>query len=275
MAQESIDLKIKCIISKYKKFDLKNCIPNAWKQSNDDCWIDSALYALFASDIRNIFSIILDEMYKSDNTDIKKTAIYLSNYLEVLNTKSDLTRECKKLYKNLIIHSFSNYLTKINSDYDVLQKVQIRNNNVVKGYSDLILQLFNYMNPTELNFKIEELAGISLNHTIKEYITIEFTEEILIINYASLEPDNTTIGDIQKVHNYKLISYLSGIEGDHIVSTVLCGGSFNYYNNQDKLPVKSIKDYLTLKMMKDADEIILIYVREDLETAAAKPANSP
>ena len=145
------------------------------------------------------------------------------------------------------------------------------------------------MNPTEHNIKFEELFGtlrISLNDTIKESITIDSQEPIIIINYITGYIDNTMIGAIQKVHNYKLISYLSGIS-DHIIANVWCSdsrsNSFILYDNQPKANdnslVKSILDYSKLEIMKyekkNVDEITLIYVREDLETAAAKPANSP
>jgi hypothetical protein len=278
---EPTDLEIDCVLSEYKTFELNKCMPNAWEQSNDDCWIDSALYALFASDLRNIFSEILDSMNASPNIDIKKTAKYISNYLEILNTNSQLESQQKRCYKNLVIHSFDRYLKKKQSTYDVLKKVSIRVNNVIQGESDVILQLFKYMNQTDYSFKIKELAGISLKETVKKYITTKEPKKsrtILIINYirGTLEPDNTTIRDIQEVNNYKLISYLSGIEGDHTVATVFCDGSFNYYNNQAREQLVTSIDNLDLEMMNDVDQIILIYLKKDLESGAAvAAANSP
>jgi hypothetical protein len=272
--------------SDYKKFILKNCKPNGWKQIRDDCWLDSALYALFASDIRNIFSEILDEMYTSRDGNIKNTAFYISNYLEILNNNSQLTRECKQFFKNLIIRNFSNYLTETDHDYDLSKDVSFRGHDVLKGNQAVILRLFNYMNKTEHNIKFEELVGDSLNDTVNESITIDSREPIIIINYLTGNQDNTMIGDIQKVHNYKLISYLSGIS-DHIIANVWCSdsrsNSFILYDNDakanDNSLVKSILDYSELEIMKyekqNVDEITLIYVREDLKTAVAKPANSP
>jgi hypothetical protein len=285
---KSNDLEIDCVLSEYKTFELSKCMPNAWEQSNDDCWIDSVLYALFASDLRNIFSEILDSMNVSRDINIKKTAKYISNYLEILNTDSQLESKQKRCYKNLIIHSFDTYLKQIKSKYDVtydvLKEVEIKYNNVIKGALDVILQLFQYMNQTDYTFKIDLLIGLdgtSLKDNVTDYITTDPQESILIINYmrGTLEPDNTKVKDIQKLPNYKLISYLSGIERDHTVATVSCDGSFNYYNNQAKKAKKQLVtsiDNLDLEMMNDVDQIILIYLRNDLESGAAvAAANSP
>ena len=57
-------------------------MPNGWKQMNNDCWIDSALYSLFASDIWPIFSEILNKMNASKNSNIRDVSISISNYLQ-------------------------------------------------------------------------------------------------------------------------------------------------------------------------------------------------
>ena len=48
----------------YNKYKLDKCLPSGWSQLSSDCWIDTALYALFGTkDITPIMSDILDKMY--------------------------------------------------------------------------------------------------------------------------------------------------------------------------------------------------------------------
>ena len=96
----------KCsVLLPYKSYKYVNCNPEGWKQLNNDCWIDSALYALFASsDTVEIFSKILDKLNDSHDDIEKQIAYYISNYLEGLNDSTWTEKEdCKTLCKKKIV----------------------------------------------------------------------------------------------------------------------------------------------------------------------------
>ena len=88
MANNSKRIKIDFTCSdekEYTRYMSKGCIANGWKQVNNDCWIDSALFSLFASDVWVIFSEILDGMNASKNANIKHISKSISNYLRYIN----------------------------------------------------------------------------------------------------------------------------------------------------------------------------------------------
>ena len=89
----------KCSIMKdYKHFNINTCMPKGWPQKNDDCWLDSSLYAMFApTDISNFFSNVLDKLHESKDKDENDIALNINNYLHGLNDPkwSDVD-ECKQ-----------------------------------------------------------------------------------------------------------------------------------------------------------------------------------
>ena len=107
-SNEKIEKKCSKTIN-FEDFKLANteCTTNAWTQQNNDCWLDSGLYALFASPVINHYTIkFLESLYSSDDEILKDIALSIANYLQGLYIAEwSKVKDCKPLYKNKFVKS--------------------------------------------------------------------------------------------------------------------------------------------------------------------------
>lgn len=95
--------KLECpTLHAYKHFNFSNCHPSGWNQQNNDCWLDSSLYALFGTKrLSDQVSFTLDAISNSESVHERDFAINISNYLEGLNNLK-WSGDCNQLLKNNI-----------------------------------------------------------------------------------------------------------------------------------------------------------------------------
>jgi len=183
----------------YKKFVQKKCDPLGWKQSNNDCWIDSSLYAMFAPTTScRYFSDKLDQLNESDDENEKNIALYISNYLQGIDlikwsTMKERTIEnCKQRCKNEIVkhlllwnrsHNFplgigdDTLVDNPNNEGDPevdnpdneqipLQNMQFdksRGNNIGNGPQHVLLKFFAELKKEEIHYFEPDAMSINLN----------------------------------------------------------------------------------------------------------------
>ena len=290
--EEIIRKSLKCTDTKtYKKFKLQRCMPVGWKQNNDDCWIDSGLYALFASNASSIFSDILGKMTRSRSNNMKNLAKNISNYLKNIDLEGDVTESmnnCKQEYKNLIVYYFNNYVEENDINYNIFLQILLdRTKDVGRGSQDIILRIFYEFCNLEVeklgnsNFSIifkhvesfasdckKSIAGINklLLRRLSEILqNTKKSDKIVFIDINGIEPfsckDRSKIKEIDTIGNYKLVSYISG-KGAHITTNVWCKDSMNWYDNMKKNSrVGNIPNYGDTNTLTTHEQITFIYVR--------------
>lgn len=256
----------------YTRYISKGCIANGWKQVNNDCWIDSALFSLFASDTWIVFSEILDAMNASKNVNIKQISKSISNYLRYINdtpiADADFI-QCKQYLKNLIVYYYKNYLESLDKTklphYISLEAFDSRyqldaDGKIGVGDQEIILELFTLFNMIEpsgfttkqifiTDFTNECLAVDPKNRFKKEYSLIlknkiqktlfdaSISEDIIFIDIPSIPLDPNICYDStlsSDITNLGNYTLVSIIVGtdEHIISYVWCSGNIYSYDNQ-------------------------------------------
>ena len=246
---------LKCSsINEYKSFDFKNCSPEGWKQVNDDCWLDSTLYVLFApTQLAPNMAVILDQLNASEDKDEKNIALHISNYLDGLNDNSWSDREeCKQLHKNEIGNSLLswNETHQFKLFDEATAGFQFFRNpnddpsgNIGRGPQDVLITFFSLVsNDIEIK-KIESndvrsYCSTTEQKPIKRLIdSLTSDKKILIISMMSIDiascQDSTTLPDVQQFNNYNLQSIIHG-SGAHITSATSCNETYFKYDNMEK-----------------------------------------
>jgi hypothetical protein len=291
-SQEVIRKNLKCTDRKaYTKFKLERCMPVGWIQNNDDCWIDSGLYALFASNASSIFSDLLGRMRKSRSTNMKEIAYNISNYLRNIDLEGDVLEsmnKCKQEYKNLIVYYFNNYIQEKGIDYDIFQQIRLDTvKDVGRGNQDIILRIFyefcnlevQTLGKSDFNIIFKQvdsfaadceknISGINKLLLRRLWEILQDTKKsdiVIFIDINGINPisctDRSKIKEIQQIGNYKLVSYISG-KGAHITTNVWCKDSMNWYDNMNEISrVGNIPNYGDTKTLTMHEQITFIYVR--------------
>ena len=160
----------------YKKFVQTKCDPLGWKQSNNDCWIDSSLYAMFAPTRSCLyFSDKLDQLNESDDENEKNIALYISNYLQGINLikwstmKERSIENCKQRCKNEIVkhlllwnksHEFSIGI----GDKDIQDMIVSKpSDDIGHGPQHVLLKFFADNHEEEIDYFQPDAISITLN----------------------------------------------------------------------------------------------------------------
>ena len=267
----------KCSIMKdYKHFNINTCMPKGWPQKNDDCWLDSSLYAMFApTDISNFFSNILDKLHESSNKDENNIALSINNYLHGLNDpKWSETDECKQKIKNDIGAALISWDKKHKKIFNISNEnamlydslfLKDGTGDIGRGPQDILFKFFSiiskdYVNIHTLNGEQNKMRTM---YKTKEIVTNKLKHKtlynkklvIISINNNNKDKDNTTLDDIKNINNYKLQSVVYG-SGAHIITVSLCRNKYIMYNNME-LPIKNILNNKNIFNL--AEQLILVY----------------
>ena len=272
------------ILNNYKHFVFETCLPDGWTQINDDCWLDSSLYSLFASeDTSRIFSGILDSLNVSEDEYEKKIALYISNYLNGLNNSEwSTTEECKQLCKNEITNALLSWNKSheyaLNIGEEAIQTEAFEKNisgNVGRGPQHILFKFFSLISKSNIDLiepdgsEINSYCTNPKNKAIKAIIeSISSKKTILIISLNNIDKDKcndkTRITEITKKENYTLHSIVFG-SGAHIISATLCNGRFISYDNMGDPRVKNnLINTSNSNYFIDAEQVILVYLKNSI-----------
>ena len=242
----------KCnVIIPYKKY-VPVCAPMGWKQMFNDCWLDSTLYILFASDLANRMVTLLEKMNSSDSENTRDLAKNIYNYLQgISNYDAWITKNsCKQIVKRNIYKNIINYFNDTNNDkFDtLLVSFQIRGDTYIGNGSALpllhllgdiesSLDVKTFIRPCEstqqgaspcldkITNYTEELNSNAGKNNIKS--------AIIIIQTSGKCRDVTPFIDYTSVKGWNLKGVIVG-SVDHYRGYSLCQGKWYDYNNQNK-----------------------------------------
>ena len=263
----------------YQRFDHKTCFPLGWKQNNEDCWLDSTLYALFApTATAAIFADILDVLHSSNDGTEKKIAKYLSNYLRGLEDPK-WRNNCKQVCKDFLVKA----LIRWNEEHQyVLFAEGLENENFIDmgygqyaaGQLSVIMKFFNQSGGNKIHFEAIEPRDIqcvdvenNAIHVVVEKVLSDHaaTENTLVIIHIPIfDPkrcqDETKLQDLKDLHGFELQSVVFG-KGIHITAAALCEDKFVLYDNQRKkggvARYETTKD--EMKHFKHSDELAFVF----------------
>lgn len=284
--QNKIKTDIECTDEKeFSSYNWTGCVANGWKQVHHDCWIDSALYSLFSSDMWIVFSEILDSMNRSKNKHIKSIAKSLSNYLRYINEVkiADKTfKLCKQSLKNKIVDDYYHYLSTTDSkklpEYVVPESLPHRiqfdpEGSGMIGFGDqnIILELFNVftiVEPSGFTIKMSFLSNYNGNLKGRlEELLRSVNDNIVFIDIPSISRDIvdlTTSSMISSIKGYSLTGIITGTD-DHIVTYNWCNGDLYSYDNQrngstsEKMRAPRFHIIKNTKTGHNYERVILLY----------------
>jgi len=276
---EYCDTKEKtCSIMKdYKHFNINTCMPKGWPQKNDDCWLDSSLYAIFSPlDTSNFFSNILDKLHESKDKDENDIALNINNYLHGLNDpKWSDADECKQKIKNNIGTALISWEKKHKKLFNISNEnaflydslfLKDGTGDIGRGPQDILFKFFSIIAKDYIN--IHSLQGeqnkMLTNKKTRDIVINKlkhktlYNKKLIIIsinNNNINHKDTTTLDDIKNINNYKLQSVVYG-SGAHIITISLCRSKFIMYNNM-KLPIDTITNDKNIFNL--SEQLILVY----------------
>lgn len=287
----------------YKKFVQTKCDPLGWKQSNNDCWIDSSLYAMFAPTRSCLyFSDKLDQLNESDDENEKNIALYISNYLQGINLikwstmKERSIENCKQRCKNEIVkhlllwnksHEFS--LGIGDKDIQDMMFSKTRGRDIGDGPQHVLLKFFADKNKEEIDYFQPDAISINLNcngqpkpinNIIDQQFALErVSKNMIIVSLNGIDRschDNSTLHDLKtKMHrtgNYTLESIVYG-QGVHITSITVCGDQFIKYDNQAR-PMRTPLSIIDASILTNAEQLIFVYVKNTSGGKTTKQKNN-
>ena len=272
-------------IKPYESFQLTKCNPLGWKQSNNDCWLDSSLYAMFApAKSRDYFSTLLDQLNKSTDEHEKNIALYISNYLQGIDlikwstmnkrTVENCKQKCKnEIVKHLLLWNASHHFPLGIGDDEIQDRMfdKDKSGDIGNGPLHVLLKFFAEVNKESIHFfELEPLTINSfcqgkptpISDIINQKFPLEGNKNILIVSLNGIDPakcvDQTTLEQLKTKQNYTLNSIVYGA-GPHITSVTLCNNQFTEYDNQTvpmRTPLTDVSTYLT-----DAEQLLFIYLK--------------
>lgn len=268
-----------------KPNDTNYCNGDGWKQGNNDCPLDSFLFATFVpKDLRFFFNKIIQGMQESNNEILKVVAESLVLYLSLYNYREGGTdleeyRKCKQSIKNFNINCIVlyakqydarllNYLVGyiLNNNHRNDSSKAIFNGNFGKGHISIYEMLFKSI--------CEKFFGNVISQKI-----VDITSETQILFLANSNPKAYEISTTSfltlfnsVVHeNFYLTSIIFALQYHYcaMCKTKCYSDSFEllYFDDESmtmdnvitKIIVsdKTIRDYHT----EDIDAITLIYTK--------------
>lgn len=136
-------------IKEYREFNLESCGRKGWSQNNNDCWLDSALYALFGTtDLSKKSSRSLNKI----NELMPELGLAIRNYLiglekddwdnGVIGGRFNRSELCKQNYKNQITKLIIKYAEDFFFNPEARANFQEVAGNYSNGDMSLIFRIF-------------------------------------------------------------------------------------------------------------------------------------
>lgn len=273
-------------IKPYKSFTNTTCNPRGWKQSNNDCWLDSSLYAMFApKDSCAYFSDKLDRLNESKDEHEKNIALYISNYLQGIDlikwstmnqrTVENCKQKCKnEIVKHLLLWNASHHFPLGIGNADIQDSMfdTNRSDDIGNGPLHVLMKFFAEVNKESVHYVEPEPLTINsvcqgqptpIHDIIDQQFRLErMHKQILIVSLNGIDRikcfDQSTLQQLKTKQNYTLNSIVYGA-GPHITSVTLCNNQYTEYDNQSdrmRTPVLDASTYFT-----DAEQLIFVYVK--------------
>ncbi len=254
------DMKIADIFKDIEK-KTEGCNFKGWHQRYFDCWLDSALFAMFASNyINEIFLTRLNKLIETDQELGENYLNYINNYANY--DDGVLYKMEKRKIVDLLKKKYSSDPTISTSISYFFGKVFPIFKSFTDGYSDIEY--------------VHELTNTSpLDTFVRTIITGIFPlKPVLIITIESFNKfDNSlTLRKLLRFDNYHLVSVLYGIDKKdkkgqhyrHYNVDINCGDQWDHYDNENKLPDLRSRlpaNHLDIpQQFLKSDEISLIYL---------------
>lgn len=300
-------------ISEYREFKLESCGRKGWSQNNSDCWLDSALYALFGTtDLSEKTSRTLNKIH----AEIPALGLALRNYLiglekdgwdtGVLGARSSRGELCKQHWKNhiatLVIRYAEEFLD-LPAASSLFQNVSGHFRN---GDISLLFLLFAHVDSDHCTyFSTDQFRMVcSRPHDADSYMEDEGGERKALqrkfIKHVVRRLSNETIGaeyffvdirgldmtcrDMTRVvecyglteqsgRKYNLVGICHG-KGIHYTASVLCNGKWYGYDNQ----LSHVIDSTTVDFpFSDSEHLVLLFNRyaDQVKTERRKTGTGP
>lgn len=271
-------------LTTYTKYIFPRCKPMSWEQRNNDCWLDSALYAIFANDtLAPIFSNVLDRMNDDEDENVKSIALNIINYLQGINNNkwSDM---CKSKYKKAIYESMTKYNSVKHLVPDDIWPYLFnvsQMGHIGEGMAYPLLQILSLFGDTnEIDFKNIESSNFNLKcKSNKKLIRTSLEDKIkhsnskvLIVSLdginISMCGDDTRRAEVKEIKSgsstWKLQSVVRG-KGIHYTADTFCDKKWNYYNNMSNPTVSGIDpiEIQNVPTFAELENIIFIYTKSD------------
>ena len=204
-----------------KPSDSNYCNGDGWKQGNNDCPLDSFLFATFVSkDLRFFFNKIIQSMQESNDEILKVVAESLVLYLSLYNyreggTDLDEYRKCKQSIKNFNINCIFLYAKQYNelllkyllytfdNNFSGDSSKSILDGNFGKGHINIYVMLFESI--------CKKFFGNVISQKI-ENITSE-TQILFLANYNKTKVDEISTTSFLTLFNSSVLEnfYLTSI----------------------------------------------------------------
>jgi hypothetical protein len=272
------------------------CPSPGWAQQQNDCWIDSAYYAMFVpSNLQDWFFTFLTNIGSSPIEDLKNFSELSREYLQGINGNQQFMEKKQDIKKN-ILRSIRATCELINPElYDALN-AQSSNRSLFNttgamnrsgnGDASLFFKFISIIEPRLLYSDIPSWADLlersNGNKVIQKYIRDELRKQIanqnidiVAINASYYIPksqsamrpeirmcinDDTVLGEILNIENFSLEAV---IRGNQLHYTIDFKCSDNKWYNYDNMKVQSrITDIdVTNRNWQRQDGLIFIFRR--------------
>ena len=289
--QTGIRADLRCLdlvpYESYIRKTMSECAPKGWPQGNNDCWLDSSLYAMFGSRGWRLFSTLLDRMEESGG-ELTVLATQISNYLRRIDGTVLLDPNCKQQFKNSIALHYIKYFLKhlqIDNEESVKAFCQyqftVQSGDVGNGDQDVMFRLFQRV--AEISSAVPcrflDFLGYSPEYPTlakildrNQHLFENDTEAAIVINLKGITEVSSTSTVVMKRGKFSLVSYVIG-NGPHVVARVKCHDS-ELWQVYDNMNLNTTNGVITRAILPAAvQHITLVYVREQT-TLDPKPAPS-
>ena len=276
------------IYTEYKTFESNKWFLSGWTQVNDDCWLDSEVYAMFSNpSLNKYFYKILNSFNESSIQNEKDIALHIRNYLygiDDLNWSSK-SSVCKQYFKNKITNSLiewtkaNKYSLDIGSDDETVSTSfdKDKDNNICNGPLYILYKLFSlkntsfidYIQPSQddMNYFCNGKTTTPMVFLIEKILkdkTLPMIFLSLTTYNTSICNDKSLLRNIINIHNYSLQSIVFGI-GIHITALTLYQNQVVLYDNQDEIPTSILEDP-SIHLFKNSQQIMFTYLKKNTVT---------
>ena len=250
--------KLECpTLQPYNHFNFSTCHPSGWKQRNNDCWLDSALYALFGSKrLSDEVSSTLDGLAASKRVHERKFALNISNYLEGLNNLEWSDGDCKQLLKNNISNAIWDLEIELGLVSEENKEYAFESDSNGDVGMAALQEVFIFLSNVDPTIKY---VTCNSNMPLSEFVPAALRDcsesRIIFLSAYRQKYDDTAIESLLRVENATLQSAVFG-DGPHIIATTHCDDKFAIYDNQGDKTTRKLK----YNDLNNADEVVFIYL---------------
>jgi len=251
------------IVQPYEEFKLENCHPRGWPQRNNDCWLDSSMYALFSNrKVAPLVTATFNELAVSADANESGLALYASNYLRGIHSDDwSHTEDCKQLMKNNIADSLWEWHLTHFHQLDIGDPDEgfgkhfifepDENGNIGNGPLRVMFKFLSCVDP-KISFLHTEMAGKFSERLHRALYAVR--SKIAFVHSYKNTDEKVKLTSIRKFGRYHLQSVVLAL-GVHIVAITFCQGKAYMYDNQQRPRVFDATD----KHLTYAEELLLIY----------------